>query len=87
MCPLAKVMRNELRKRGVKKLKVVYSEEEPIRPAADTPDGLFEEENKPAKRRSVPGSVAFVPSMAGLIIAGEIVKDLTANKTEKFEIE
>ncbi len=87
MCPLAKVMRSELRKRGVKKLKVVYSEEEPIRPAADTTDGLFEEENKPAKRRSVPGSVAFVPSVAGLIIAGEVVKDLTVNKTENFEIE
>lgn len=60
MCPLAKVMRRELKKRGVEKLKVVYSEEEPIR----------------TERRDIPGSVAFVPSVAGLIIAGEVVKDL-----------
>lgn len=63
MCPLAKVMRRELKKRGVKKLKVVYSEEEPIR-------------HEGSERGDVPGSVAFVPSVAGLIIAGEVVKDL-----------
>lgn len=65
VCPLAKVMRRELKKRGIKKLKVVYSKEQPIQPKAHT------------KERSVPGSIAFVPSVAGLIIAGEVVKDLT----------
>ena len=85
MCPLAKVMRRELKARGVKKLKVVYSEEEPIRPLEDTSDNCNVEETcqenleyKAAKRRSTPGSVAFVPSVAGLIIAGEVIKDLTA---------
>ncbi len=67
VCPLAKVMRRELRKRNIKKLKVVYSKEEPIKPSATT-----EETNK----RQVPGSVSFVPSVAGLIIASEVVKDL-----------
>ena len=83
VCPLAKVMRRELKKRGVKKLKVVYSEEEPIRPMEDTSDNCSTEtvcqdgvEYKDAKRRSTPGSVAFVPSVAGLIIAGEVIKDL-----------
>lgn len=68
VCPLAKVMRRELKKRGIKKLKVVYSEEQPIRPReTDEPsDG----------RRAVPGSVAFVPAAAGLILAGEVVKDI-----------
>lgn len=73
VCPLAKVMRRELKKRGVKKLKVVYSKEEPITPkvsadSAETPTG---------SRRSVPGSNAFVPSVVGLIIAGEVIKDIT----------
>lgn len=83
VCPLAKVMRRELKKRGVKKLKVVYSEEEPIRPMEDTSDNCSTEtvcqdgvEYKAAKRRSTPGSVVFVPSVAGLIIAGEVIKDL-----------
>ena len=83
VCPLAKVMRRELKKRGIKKLKVVYSEEEPIRPLEDTSDNCNVEETcqenleyKAAKRRSTPGSVAFVPSVAGLIIAGEVIKDL-----------
>lgn len=83
VCPLAKVMRRELKKRGVKKLKVVYSEEEPIRPMEDTSDNCSTEtvcqdgvEYKAAKRRSTPGNVAFVPSVAGLIIAGEVIKDL-----------
>ena len=70
-CPLARVMRRELRKRGVKKLKVVYSEEEPIKPAGSG-------EEPPSGRRSVPGSCAFVPPVVGLIIAGEVVKDLTS---------
>jgi len=83
MCPLAKVMRYELKKRGVKKLKVVYSEEKPIRPREDMsiscrtncicPPGA---EHKCTQRRDIPGSVAFVPSVVGLIIAGEVVKDL-----------
>lgn len=68
MDPLAKVMRRELKKRGVKKLKVVYSEEEPVRPVGEA-------EQEPG-RRSTPGSTAFVPSVAGLIIAGEVIKDL-----------
>ena len=66
MDPLAKVMRRELKKRGVKKLKVVYSEEEPVRP-----------QNQSANGRGVPGSTAFVPSVAGLVIAGEVIRDLT----------
>lgn len=69
MCPLAKVMRRELKQRGVKKLKVVYSEEQPI--------SLKEASEEETGRRATPGSVAFVPSVAGLIIAGEVVKDLT----------
>ncbi len=69
VCPLAKVMRHELKKRGVKKLKVVFSKEEPIKVSVtDEPDVM---------KRAIPGSVAFVPSVVGLIIAGEVVKDLT----------
>lgn len=82
-CPLAKVMRRELKKRGVERLKVVYSEEDPIKPFEDTEAAGGETDACPsgtqaghAQRRSVPGSVAFVPSVAGLIIAGEVVKDL-----------
>ena len=85
VCPLAKVMRRELKKRGVKKLKVVYSEEKPIRPVEDMaiscrshcicPPGAT---HKCTERRDIPGSVAFVPSVVGLIIAGEVIKDLTA---------
>ena len=86
VCPLAKVMRRELKKRGVRKLKVVYSEEIPTRPLEDMsiscrtncicPPGA---EHKCTERRDIPGSVAFVPSVAGLIIAGEVVKDLCKN--------
>ncbi|NMA38169.1 MAG: tRNA threonylcarbamoyladenosine dehydratase, partial [Papillibacter sp.] len=83
VCPLARVMRKELRKRGVKNLKVVYSEEAPIKPFEDMsiscrnhcicpPDA----QRKCTDRRDIPGSNAFVPSAAGLIIAGEVVKDL-----------
>lgn len=67
VCPLAKVMRRELKKRGVESLKVVYSTEPAIKPAVDSGS----ERVKP-----VPGSIAFVPSVAGLIVAGEVVKDL-----------
>lgn len=74
VCPLAKVMRKELRSRGVKSLKVVYSKETPIKPA--------QIELKSNVRRQVPGSVAFVPSVAGLIIAGEVIKDLVNFATQ-----
>lgn len=76
VCPLAKVMRRELKKRGIKKLKVVYSKEQPLTPGWET-TAEIQEENQ--SRRAVPGSVAFVPSVAGLIIAGEVVKDLIRN--------
>lgn len=69
VCPLAKVMRRELKKRNINRLKVVYSKEMPIKP-------LESEELKDSNKRSIPGSVAFVPSVVGLIIAGEVIKDL-----------
>lgn len=72
VCPLAKVMRKELRARGIKKLKVVYSKEEPIK--VDT--SYEEESNGLVKKKYIPGSVSFVPSVAGLIIAGEVIKDI-----------
>lgn len=72
VCPLAKVMRRELKKRGIKKLKVVYSREEVLTPMAD--ETFVSDESR--TRRATPGSVAFVPSVAGLILAGEVVKDL-----------
>ena len=70
-CPLARIMRKELRKRGVRALKVVYSREPAL-----VPQGEADQEEKPQGRRSIPGSVAFVPSVAGLILAGEVIKDL-----------
>ena len=83
VCPLAKVMRYELKKRGVKKLKVVYSEEVPVKTSAETSEeykkqsiDASEAESRPVRKRAVPGSNAFVPSAAGLIIAGEVIKDL-----------
>ncbi|MDE6887385.1 MAG: tRNA threonylcarbamoyladenosine dehydratase [Eubacterium sp.] len=69
VCPLAKVMRRELKKRGVQRLKVVYSKEQPLKPSSDPDCG-----------KAVPGSNAFVPAAAGLILAGEVVKDLLAAK-------
>ena len=85
VCPLAKVMRYECRKRGIKKLKVVYSKEKPIRPIEDMAISCREHcvcppgtARKCTVRRDIPGSNAFVPSVAGLIIAGEVIKDLTA---------
>ena len=71
-CPLARIMRKECKKRGIRKLKVVWSEEEPLTPLS--PEGI---EEMPEGRRALPGSVAFVPSVAGLIIAGEVIKYLT----------
>ena len=71
VCPLAKVMRKELKDRGIKKLKVLYSKEEPIKlPVQDN-----NEQNNISKKQ-VPGSISFVPSVAGLIIAGEVIKDI-----------
>ncbi len=71
-CPLARIMRKECRKRGIEKLKVVYSQEEPL------PSPLPENcEELPQGRRALPGSVSFVPSVVGLILAGEVIKDLT----------
>ncbi len=85
ICPLAKVMRRELRKRGIDSLKVVYSKEEPRRPVEDEsiscrqncicPPGTA---RNCTQRRDIPGSTAFVPSVAGLIIAGEVINDLAA---------
>ena len=71
MCPLARVMRRELAKRGIRHLKVVYSQEEAL-----TPTG-WEEEAAALGKRQIPGSVAFVPGAAGLLLAGEVVRDLT----------
>ncbi len=72
VCPLAKVMRRECRKRGIERLKVVYSVEEAIKPMTEA------EQSDNNGRRSTPGSVSFVPSAAGLIIASEVVKDIIA---------
>ena len=69
VCPLARVMRTELKKRGIKKLKVVYSTEPPVSHSDS-------DEELPASRRQIPGSCAFVPSVVGLIIAGEVVKEI-----------
>ena len=86
VCPLARIMRRELRKRGVERLKVVYSQEPPIRPIEDMsiscrahcicPPGT---KHKCTDRRDIPGSTAFVPSVVGLIIAGEVVRDLSGD--------
>jgi tRNA A37 threonylcarbamoyladenosine dehydratase len=77
VCPLAKVMRNECKKRGIKDLKVVYSTEPPIKPPAPDLDALGLS-NKPGVKKIAPASVSFVPSVAGLVIASEVVRDLTA---------
>lgn len=87
VCPLAKVMRYELKKRGVKKLKVVYSEEKPVKPDENLeiscrnhcicPPGTV---RKCTVRRDIPGSTAFVPSTVGLIIAGEVLNDIAKRK-------
>ena len=73
MCPLARVMRKELAKRCIRHLKVVYSQEEAL-----TPTG-WEEEAAALGKRQIPGSVAFVPGAAGLLLAGEVVRDLTGH--------
>lgn len=80
VCPLAKVMRKELRSRNIKRLKVLYSKEEPIKINSDSTSNLeiyqSEATEKENSKNKVPGSISFVPSVAGLIIAGEVVKDL-----------
>lgn len=90
VCPLAKVMRYELKRREIKKLKVVYSKEQPIMPVDDMaiscrahcicPPGTA---RKCTERRQIPGSNAFVPSVVGLIVAGEVIKDLTLYKEQQ----
>lgn len=74
VCPLARIMRKELNKRGIEHLKVVYSREKPLEPKQRLSP------SEEAGRRDIPGSVAFVPSVAGMILAGEVVKDLTGVK-------
>ncbi len=88
VCPLARIIRRECRKRGIRHLKVVYSTEEPVRPLAG-PSGPCREDcacppeaPESTVRRDIPGSTAFVPSVAGLIIAGEVVKDLAEYRRE-----
>ncbi|MGN0601763.1 MAG: ThiF family adenylyltransferase [Oscillospiraceae bacterium] len=76
VCPLARVMRRELKKRGIKRLKVVYSKEQPLIPETDSEE--YSEELSMSSRRAVPGSTAFVPPVAGMIIASEVIKDLIA---------
>lgn len=85
MCPLAKVMRHECKKRGIKKLKVVYSTEAPMKPLVSDKEQFKEDrqanpdaDHAQKGRRDTPGSLAFVPSVAGLVLAGEVVKDLIA---------
>ena len=87
ICPLARVMRRECRNRGIDSLKVVYSREKPIRPLEDMSKSGRKDEISPSEtdeisagRRDIPGSAAFVPSVAGLIIAGEVVNDLTGHR-------
>ncbi len=72
VCPLAKVMRKELKERGIKNLKVVYSKEEPIKLNMNIQEDVQEQNSK----KVTPGSISFVPSVAGLIIAGEVIKDI-----------
>ena len=74
MCPLARVMRKELSKRGIKHMKVVYSKEEALSPTG------WEEEAAAIGKRQIPGSVSFVPGAAGLILAGEVIKDIAFGK-------
>ncbi len=87
VCPLAKVMRKELRKRGIASLKVVYSREEPLTPLVreeyDSCSGSEQSVRNGSIRRQIPGSIAFVPSVAGLLLAGEVVKDLISNKSSE----
>ncbi|MCH5272526.1 MAG: tRNA threonylcarbamoyladenosine dehydratase [Lachnospiraceae bacterium] len=94
VCPLAKVMRRELKQRGITNVKVLYSKEEPIKPVVQKENGVSAEENEgdgkktagAVKRaKAVPGSIAFVPSSAGLLIAAEVVKDLLQSDRRETE--
>lgn len=76
VCPLAKVMRHELKKRGIKSCKVVFSDELPLKPYGEVAEGLTVESQKAARKRQTPGSIAFVPPVAGMILASEVVRDL-----------
>ena len=76
ICPLAKVMRKELKQRNIKKLKVVYSKEEPIK--------LGTNPQETTSKKQTPGSISFVPSVAGLIMAGEVIKDIIEQSKEKL---
>lgn len=79
VCPLAKVMRRELKKRGISHVKVVYSKEEAITPTEENVAALGSEQNNEdteGRKKIAPGSISFVPSVAGLIIAGEVIKDI-----------
>ena len=76
VCPLAKAIRKECRKRGIESLKVLYSEEDVLKPEAD----LGNDEVLPPGKKTTPGSISFVPSVAGLMIAGEVIKDLIGRK-------
>lgn len=86
MDPLAKVMRRELKKRGVRKLKVVYSREQALKPdysfdsEKDEPSADAMESGRAGRKKLPPGSISFVPSVAGLVIAGEVIKDIIGNK-------
>lgn len=84
VCPLAKVMRKELKKRGVEKLKVVYSKEKALTPKVEKNSSDVEKEdvNDDSKRRAIPGSVSFVPPVVGYIIASEIIKDITGIRND-----
>mgnify|MGYP002590048786 CR=1 FL=1 len=88
-CPLARVMRYELRRRGIRKLKVVYSREQAMTPIDDMASSCRQDcicppgtARKCTQRRQVPGSTAFVPAVAGLIVAGEVVKDLSGVRND-----
>lgn len=95
VCPLARIMRQECKKRGIKNVKVVYSKERPLKPIKDrerplSNDLSLEKTQNGSRPRDIPGSTAFVPSVAGLIIAGEIIRDLTfdvMNQTREREFE
>lgn len=82
VCPLAKVMRHELRKRGIEKVKVLYSEELPRKPKIEETitckegDACIEESKKCSQKRQIPASISFVPPVAGMIIGGEVIKEI-----------
>ena len=81
VCPLARIIRKECKKRGIDKLKVVYSTEDPIKTTLPPDDPAWAE--LPEGRNALPGSVCFVPAVAGMIIAGEVIKDIVKNQGEK----